>query len=96
MDNFRCRIPECEGLQTEFEPSWLKDAVPYDVNVPKSCERYHFINLTGKNGECSSDQFDRSIIEYCDDFVYKTDTETILIDVCVLLKAGKLNKMFLL
>lgn len=70
---FRCKVPECEQFPTEFQPTWLNYAIPFDDKNPKNCERFQYINLTARSiEECSTEQFDQNIIEGCDEFVYKT------------------------
>ncbi|KAI4458691.1 solute carrier family 22 member [Holotrichia oblita] len=79
----RCKVPECDdSIAPEFNSTWLSNAVPFDGNNPKNCERFQYINLTAYDGgdECPAEQFDQNVIEGCSEYVYKTKERTILID----------------
>ncbi|GJQ86217.1 hypothetical protein Trydic_g8918 [Trypoxylus dichotomus] len=76
---YRCKVPECDGTITEFEPPWLQNAIPFKDDTPANCERFQHINVTLAQ-ECSAEQFDQNIVEGCTEFVYKTGEKTILND----------------
>lgn len=86
---FRCRVPECDlANETVYLDSWLKEAIPHKNNRIQKCLRYA-TNVTaaarlatsGEGGRCPADIFDRSKVERCDDFVFKTNEHRIIREV---------------
>lgn len=81
---YRCNISECYDGSDAFEPEWLSNAVPYKNKKPRTCERYKFVggeedfNVSEPN--CSKENFDDSLVESCDNFIYMSEERTILID----------------
>lgn len=76
---YRCQIPECDdGFTGDFEPEWLKNAVPFSDNKPESCVMFKYVNKTEVNSEddvCSVDHFDQNYEEDCVNMFYE-DYET--------------------
>lgn len=80
----RCKIPECDQNVTRYSPIWIENAVPFRHNEPEKCFRYQsntYANSSTHRDQCSFDEFDRTKIIKCDDFVYKTNEVTILNEV---------------
>jgi hypothetical protein len=88
----RCRIPECEGTESTFNPDWLQNAVPFHEHdarsVPRRCLRFAFRNLslladdTERNvSSCSPESFDNHSVVRCDEWVYAEEETTILREV---------------
>lgn len=70
---YRCYIPECESPDGPFHTYWLPDAIPVDpVKGLAKCQRYRFVNLTDT---CTSASFDKSIVEKCSKWIYKSPQE---------------------
>ncbi|CAH2241431.1 organic cation transporter protein-like [Pararge aegeria] len=70
----RCRIPECDeiGKRHEFEPDWIRNAIPESGSGFSSTQRFAPRNL-GVNGSldnCPADLFDPTVTIGCDGFVY--------------------------
>lgn len=80
--NYRCRIPECESStnpEHSYNPKWVKSAIPFENNLPKSCTRYVFRN---SSRECtSSENFDRLTEVECDDWIFDNYENTIVNEV---------------
>lgn len=38
--DYRCHIPECETLDSEWSPAWLRSAVPFVDGKPDPCRRF--------------------------------------------------------
>ncbi|XP_069690613.1 organic cation transporter protein-like [Periplaneta americana] len=90
--DYRCRIPDCDGRQTTFQPSWLQNAVPFHMHdgrfVPRRCLRFSPRNATilidnslyteQNVSSCSPDVFDNSSTTRCHEWVYDGDETTIL------------------
>ncbi|XP_068081865.1 organic cation transporter protein [Anabrus simplex] len=81
---YRCHIEECDKPGTEFQPAWLKNAVPMEYQkeevVPSRCYRYQQANSTlmeHDNSSCPSAWFLNST-ERCYHWVYEGPEETIL------------------
>ncbi|OWR40799.1 solute carrier family 22 member 3-like [Danaus plexippus] len=60
---YRCKIEPCEMQSNVFESSWYNFSVPPDS---RGCKRYRF-DLK----ECDPFSFNTSIVETCDEWVYK-------------------------
>ncbi|XP_069690607.1 solute carrier family 22 member 4-like isoform X2 [Periplaneta americana] len=84
--NYRCHIPECEGMDTTFDTEWLRNAVPFQqdsTDVPSRCLRFAFLKekalgfsenktLQGYNDSvCTEKYFDRNTTVKCDKWVYE-------------------------
>lgn len=81
---YRCRISECENEYSnhEYEPHWLKSAVPYENNIPAPCTRYAFRNSS--NSVCTVyKNFDKSVELKCSDWIFDSYEKTIIEDVCI-------------
>lgn len=82
--NYRCLIPNCDNTtNTEYNPEWLKYAVPFEDNRPLQCGRYVPSNETIT--QCSEEYFTNISIEGdCEEYVFETDEENIVNEVkCV-------------
>ncbi|KAF5303516.1 hypothetical protein FQR65_LT08215 [Abscondita terminalis] len=73
--NHRCFIDNCDNDTTNYNPTWLIDAVPFEDNHPVKC-----LQFQKQNSSCNSWNFNRSIIEHCNRFVYETTEKSILQD----------------
>lgn len=74
----RCHISECEDISsTSYNTSWLEYAVPFENDIPSSCNRYR--SLDGSN--CLEESFNRLDVYQCNEFVYKTDDKTLVNEV---------------
>ncbi|KAK4883422.1 hypothetical protein RN001_006741 [Aquatica leii] len=74
--NYRCEVRSCEKTPSEYNSSWLQNAFPITENRPAKCERFVHLNIS----ECNYLDFNRSIVEKCDDYVYETKEKTIIQD----------------
>ncbi|RZC37106.1 solute carrier family 22 member 1 [Asbolus verrucosus] len=74
---YRCAIPGCDTIKPQFEPPWIKNAIPYTEDGPSKCTRYVANNATSFNN-CSKDSDFVTLVERCDSFVYKTEEYSIL------------------
>ncbi|KAF5287122.1 hypothetical protein FQA39_LY16045 [Lamprigera yunnana] len=74
----RCNIQGCDAETTEFNPAWLINAVPFKDGNPLKCSKYQRINRTSI--QCTSADFNKSILEGCDSFIYETPDISILHD----------------
>lgn len=84
--NPRCLISECEDISnTNYNTSWLEYAVPFEKDIPSSCNRYKFLD----SSVCSQNSFDPSDEYQCNEFVYKTNDKTLVNEV---IKNHKKNK----
>lgn len=86
--NYRCRVTECERqLNTDagetYNASWLRNAVPFEKNFPKSCVKFEYLNVSseGTNDICSEKQFNRNNEEDCSDVVFDDYENTIVKEV---------------
>lgn len=85
--NYRCAVPECDQLTTadstvEYNPLWLRYAVPYDDDLPEQCIRYSSNNSS--DHECTAESFDSSKTERCHEFIFENDEKTILNEVRII------------
>ncbi|CAH2241654.1 jg4159 [Pararge aegeria aegeria] len=62
---YRCKIDKCESESNVFQQPWYNFTAPLDS---RGCNRYSEINE-----ECSETGFNTSLVETCDDWVYKRD-----------------------
>lgn len=75
---FSCFIPECDTIgSTDYKQPWVPNVIPFENEKPTRCTRYEvFSNLT--TTMCTENDFNRSHVIGCNDFVYKTDEISIL------------------
>lgn len=81
---FRCKIPECESNSIEYNPNWLINAIPVENGIPNKCNRFkysHYNESDNLSTFCPAHYFNQSVIERCNEFIYKTDEKTILSEV---------------
>ncbi|CAG4934737.1 unnamed protein product [Colias eurytheme] len=71
--NYRCKIPQCEGLNDTL---WLDYAIPKVNNKFDKCNSYEFVD---EDGKCDVNSFNRSSIVKCDAYVY-SDEDSIVKD----------------
>ncbi|XP_008201109.2 solute carrier family 22 member 21 [Tribolium castaneum] len=72
---YRCKIDSCDRENGDFNPDWLKNAVPFEQNVPSKCSYYQ----PEENDTCTS--FVKNETLTChDDFVYERLETTIVHD----------------
>ncbi|KAK4883421.1 hypothetical protein RN001_006740 [Aquatica leii] len=74
--NYRCQVPYCEKTPSEYNSSWLQNAIPIAKDRPAKCERFAHLNTS----ECNYLDFNRSKVEKCDNYVYETKEITIVQD----------------
>ncbi|KAF5303517.1 hypothetical protein FQR65_LT08216 [Abscondita terminalis] len=75
----RCEIPECELVSSDFVPNWWQNAIPPDDdNNPSQCIRYR--RISNNSHSCNASDFDRSVTESCDNYVYETTEISIIQD----------------
>lgn len=80
---YRCRISECESANVDhnYQPKWLEYAVPFEKDLPESCTRYEFRNVS--ESVCTaSENFDRSIVRKCSYWIFDDYENTIVKEVC--------------
>lgn len=76
---YRCRIVECESdnVRHAYEPKWLNLAIKYENNLPNSCARYAFRNVS--INDCTArDNFNLANEEACTDFIFDDYENTIV------------------
>ncbi|CAG5054653.1 unnamed protein product [Parnassius apollo] len=77
----RCLIPQCDGPNPEFTPSWVLNAIPgTSIDRFDNCKRY--VNSTQDadvKDVCPAAWFDTSRTEDCQEYVYE-NTNTIVYD----------------
>ncbi|XP_038222177.1 solute carrier family 22 member 21-like [Zerene cesonia] len=71
--NYRCKIPQCEGLNDSL---WIEFAIPKVNNKFEKCNTYEFV---GEGEKCEANSFNRSSIVKCDAYVY-SDEDSIVKD----------------
>ncbi|KAK5650230.1 hypothetical protein RI129_001259 [Pyrocoelia pectoralis] len=71
--HYRCEIPGCESTPSN---NWLQNAIPFVNDQPAKCTRFLYLNST----DCNYLDFNRSVLERCDKYVYATTETTILHD----------------
>lgn len=87
ISTFRCRIPQCDHAEVDlYIPDWLEFTTPFTKNkVPEKCLQYQFDGdndfMQYVNHQCSRQYFNQSKVVPCHEFVYNTDSLTILNDV---------------
>ncbi|KAK4883405.1 hypothetical protein RN001_006724 [Aquatica leii] len=74
----RCFIPSCENETSPYLAPWLMNAVPFKDGKPERCAKYQQINKSGSS--CAISDFNTSIIEKCERFVYETPEISIMHD----------------
>lgn len=77
----RCAVPECDGQEPEYSPTWIKNAVPTTDSGFDNCYRFAANNVSGASAGdlCPVSLFDRDTIVPCDGYVYER-TNTIVYD----------------
>ncbi|KAF5303508.1 hypothetical protein FQR65_LT08207 [Abscondita terminalis] len=73
---YRCEIPYCEKSPSEYNSSWIQNAIPILDGEPEKCKKYIHLNTS----ECNYLDFNRSAIETCDNYIYATTEKTIVHD----------------
>ncbi|XP_061706066.1 LOW QUALITY PROTEIN: organic cation transporter protein-like [Cydia pomonella] len=78
----RCAVPLCDGLEPEYLPDWISNAIPETATGIDECNRY--INITDNSNTtlgdvCPAIMFDRNRTESCDSFVFER-TNTVVYD----------------
>ncbi|KAJ6636135.1 Solute carrier family 22 member 6-A [Pseudolycoriella hygida] len=81
----RCRIPQCDKPNTNtYAQDWINFTIPFRNDVPEKCIQYDFQGdadfMQYVNHQCSSQYFNQSKVVHCHQFVYSTDSLTILND----------------
>lgn len=74
---FRCKIPECEGDTINYYNGigWIENAVPFDTNNDmSSCFRYG-MNKNISVMKCLSENFNKSNIIPCSEYVFENVDE---------------------
>ncbi|KAK4883409.1 hypothetical protein RN001_006728, partial [Aquatica leii] len=74
--NHRCFINDCDSDTTEYNPSWLINAVPFKDDKPARCTKYHHTN----NSSCTLSDFNKTFQESCNSFIYETSEKSIMQD----------------
>ncbi|KAK4883410.1 hypothetical protein RN001_006729 [Aquatica leii] len=74
--NHRCKISECDNETNEYNPNWLVYAVPFKNEKPSRCLQFQHI----KNASCESDDFNNTVYETCNTYVYQTIEKSIMHD----------------
>ncbi|XP_034833128.1 organic cation transporter protein-like [Maniola hyperantus] len=69
--NYRCNITNCEGVNNN---TWLEHAIPKEKQALSKCKRFQHNNHTAT---CSIEDFDTSIVEDCDRFVYSDEDSAV-------------------
>jgi hypothetical protein len=73
----RCKIPECDVVaNASYLTSWLNYSTPFESNLPEKCEKFQYV-ASDDNASCTSDSFNRSVIDTCSRFIYESDETTI-------------------
>ncbi|XP_063636275.1 organic cation transporter protein-like [Cydia splendana] len=70
----RCAVPLCDGLEPEYLPDWISNAIPETATGLDECTRY--INITDSSNTtlgdvCPASMFDRNRTESCNSFVFE-------------------------
>lgn len=71
----RCAVPECDGPEPEYAPSWILNVIPSTTSEFDNCNRYANVTdstqIPETNEICPADLFDTSTIVSCESFVYE-------------------------
>ncbi|XP_045769743.1 solute carrier family 22 member 7-like [Maniola jurtina] len=75
----RCHIPECSESEKmdEFNPEWIKNAIPGTSSGLASCERYASVGTNGSLDYCPANLFDQSNTVACEGFVYANNNTVV-------------------
>ncbi|XP_045449927.1 organic cation transporter protein-like [Melitaea cinxia] len=77
----RCKISECgERIKLEeFEPEWIRIAIPETSRGLSSCQRFasRGLGINGSLDNCPADLFDPDSTVDCDGFVYARDNSVV-------------------
>ncbi|KAF5303515.1 hypothetical protein FQR65_LT08214 [Abscondita terminalis] len=74
--NHRCKINYCDFEPTEYNPLWLKNAVPFKNEKPARCVKFKVVG----NSSCDVIAFNTSELESCDSFIYESSHVSIIQD----------------
>ncbi|XP_037031646.1 organic cation transporter protein-like [Bradysia coprophila] len=79
--DYRCRIPQCDNAGSDlYKQDWLNFTTP----LGSKCTQYQFHGddnyMEYVNNQCRGQYFNQSNVVHCHEFVYKTDSLTILND----------------
>lgn len=77
----RCAIPECDGIEPEYLPGWITNAIPSSTSGLDNCIRYAnaTVSSTSSDDLCPPTLFDRNTTVPCNSYVYER-TNTIVYD----------------
>lgn len=77
MENFRCKIPECDlnvnNRDIQYNQSWLENAIPLKNGEIDNCNRYEPLHPNIHSDQCTADLFNVSKQIPCTEFVYASD-----------------------
>ncbi|XP_055920393.1 solute carrier family 22 member 3-like [Eupeodes corollae] len=76
---YRCRIPECDGLENSYEKSWTEFSIPKTLSGQlDKCHRYRSSNSSSGQNSCNLESFDRVAETNCgEDFIFRDREITI-------------------
>ena len=72
--DYRCRVPECEGVGGHYSPDWLSHAVPFDGSRARICDRYApmaHAHMNGSAKHCPAELFSDAEVVRCQDWVFE-------------------------
>ncbi|XP_060801394.1 organic cation transporter protein-like isoform X2 [Amyelois transitella] len=69
--NTRCHIPECDGENPEFAPSWILNAVPASGSSFAGCERFDGLSNVTNHATCPAELFNRTSRVDCEERLYE-------------------------
>lgn len=79
---YRCAVPECDGLQPEYAPDWILNAIPTaTAGKFQDCRRYELYNVSADHfvDACPAVLFNRNSTVPCDGYVYER-TNSVVFD----------------
>lgn len=89
----RCRVPDCDHIDSHYDEPWVSAAIPAVTGktnyVPEFCERYIRNGTIEKSGQCFAEMFS-NFTEKCESWVFSGE-RTIVNDVSVIFSAGVSN-----
>lgn len=78
--SYRCQIPACDANRSMLDPTtsaYLNFTVPMQDNGKWSqCTQFRYLENSDTE-PCRPENFDRNVVEDCEEFVYQSDEETI-------------------
>lgn len=79
FQHYRCHIINCDENETNYNPDWLKNYVPYENQLPNQCLVYDFpLNST----KCPDvDEINKNTTKKCNSFIYERQEPSIIQDV---------------